>query len=285
MVLLHRKLHIKAGAFDGLGANRRQMMMHYLSLIDSAAEMSRVNIEGQMGLFSDNNSISGVFEKFKPMEEFRYVDLLCFEKFATGMYISGHPTDPYRYALKLMRIPEIKVITENLKQRKYGNGIAVCMCGVMDDLSVRYTSTGRKMGFLSIQDSSGFAECTVFPDTFLQCEKKLEYGNVLFISGKISVKPKYNDSFVAERIYDENEFEKILLNKRLCIKIQSNEKDKITKISELFVENLGKNQVCFYISDMKKFVKPKNISGVLVNNMIYDELSAVTGENTLGFID
>lgn len=276
---------IKSGAFDGLGANRRQMIMNYLSLIDSAAEISRTNLEGQMGLFSDNNSLSEVVEKFKPMEEFRYADLLCFEKFATGMYISGHPTDPYRFALKLMRIPNIKLITENLKERQYGNGLAVCMCGVMDDLSVRYTSTGRKMGFLSIQDASGFAECTIFPDVFLQCEKKLEYGRLLFISGKISSKAKYNDSFVAEKIYDEKEFEKIIVNKRLCIKMQSNEKDKILKVSEILAKNPGQNQICFYLYDLKKFVKPKNISSVLVNNMIYDELSVVTAENALGFID
>lgn len=274
---------IKSGAFDGLGANRRQMMLNYMSLMDNAAEISRSNIEGQIGLFSEEGSAT--IEKFKPANEFRYADLLCFEKFATGMYISGHPTDSFKYALKLMRVPEIKIIKENLKSRRYKNGTAVCMCGVMDDLSVRYTSTGRKMGFLSVQDPTGFAECTVFPDVFLRFEKKLEYGKVLFISGKISSKKNYNDSFIAENIYDENEFEEILKKKRLCIKINSGDKQELLKISSILEGFSGESQLCFYLTDIKKIVKPKSNNGVLLCEELFERLIKNLGTDNLGLIN
>lgn len=64
------------------------MISNYEFLMDSASSFSKSNLEGQMGLFSEENSPTAVDVEFKPEEEYRYADLLCFEKFATGMYIS-----------------------------------------------------------------------------------------------------------------------------------------------------------------------------------------------------
>ncbi|MBQ8434439.1 MAG: DNA polymerase III subunit alpha, partial [Oscillospiraceae bacterium] len=277
---------IKAGAFDGLGANRRQMISNYVSLLDTAGEISRSNIEGQMGLFSDETeNRTGVFEEFAPMEEFRYADLLCFEKFATGMYISGHPTDPYKTILELMHVPAAREISDKLKERKYTNDTPVCLCGVMEDLSVRYTSTGRKMGFLTLQDSTGFTECTAFPDVFLQNEKKLEYGKLLFIKGKISSNSKYNDSFVAENIFDEEEFQRLVKQKKLCIKVCSREKEKILRLTELLNGFRGENAICFYLTDLKKLIKPKKISGVMLNQELLNGICKLLGNENAGLID
>lgn len=276
---------IKSGAFDGLGANRRQAVLNYPAIMENAEEMYRSNIDGQMGLFSDNNVSNSIFEQLKPAEEYSYTDLLCFEKFATGMYISGHPIDPYRSQLRLMRVPETRTITENLKGRSYADKTELFMCGVMDDMSVRYTSDGRKMGFLSVQDTSGCAECTVFPDTFAKYEKKMEYGNILFISGKVSSKARYNDSFIAETIFDEEELKKIIEKKRLCIKVSSKDREIISHISETLKKYPGERQVCLYLTDMKKFLKPKNISGVLVNDQFYNELMTLLTQSEAGFID
>lgn len=277
---------IKAGAFDDLGANRRQMISNYMFLIDTAGEISRSNIEGQMGLFSDDtDQQSGVFENFATMEEFRYADLLAFEKFATGMYISGHPTDPYKTALRFMKLPEIRKLSEGLKEHKYSHNTPVSICGVLDDLSVRYTSTGRKMGFLNIQDTTGYTECTVFPDLFLSNEKKLESGNVLFIRGKISANKKYNDSVVAEEIFDEQELLKIINSKKLCIKINSFEKEKIQQIINLLENFAGESAVCFYLIDSKKLVKLKSISGILICERLFSELSRIIDTENIGLID
>ncbi len=277
---------IKSGAFDGLGANRRQMISNYMFLIDTAGEISRTNIEGQMGLFSDDvQEQSTIFEEFAPMEEFHYADLLGFEKSATGMYISGHPTEPYKIALKYMKTLEIHKLTEGLKERKFSNNTPVCICGVLDDLSVRFTSTGRKMGFLSLQDSTGFCECTVFPDLFLPNEKKLESGNVVFIKGKVSSKKKYNDSFIADEIYDANDLWNIISRKRFCIKISSSEKEKIVALTDVLNKHKGDSEVCFYLTDLKKLIKLKNIAGVYINEKLITELSALINVENMGIID
>lgn len=60
-----------------------------------------------MNLFPDgNNRIHQKF-KFKSQEEYKYNDLLEFEKLSTGMYISGHPLDEFRIYTKLMKLNSI----------------------------------------------------------------------------------------------------------------------------------------------------------------------------------
>ena len=42
---------IKAGAFDGFGLKRRQLMMIYIQVVDSVAQDKKHNMAGQMSLF------------------------------------------------------------------------------------------------------------------------------------------------------------------------------------------------------------------------------------------
>lgn len=276
---------IKAGAFDGLGANRRQMINNYEFLIDSAADFSRANLEGQMGLFSGDNSSPAAVMEFKSEPEYRFADLLCFEKFATGMYISGHPTDPYKAALKLMRIPEAGTVQNGLKEGIYSKNQIVSLFGAMDDVTVRYTSAGKKMGFLTLQDTGGSVECTLFPETYAKSERKLIYGNVLYVTGKISSKSSYGSSVIAENIFDENEFDDILKSKKFCIKCLSSQREIIKSADEIIKNYPGENQVIFYLTDLKKYLKPKNSAGVKICSKVLNELCKILNINSMGLID
>lgn len=276
---------IKSGAFDGLGANRRQMISNYEFLMDSASSFSKSNLEGQMGLFSEENSPTAVDVEFKPEEEYRYADLLCFEKFATGMYISGHPADPYKTALKLMHIPDALHVQSNLKEGVYSKNQVISFFGAMDDITVKYTSTGKKMGFLTLQDTSGSVECTLFPETYAKYEKKLVYGNVLYVVGKVSSKNSYGYSVIADSIFDENEFDNILSSKRLCIKVKSSQKDIIRSTAEIIRQYSGENEVCFYLTDLKKYLRLKDFNKISIKDDVLDKLCEILNVNDIGLIN
>ncbi|MGN1481150.1 DNA polymerase III subunit alpha [Porcipelethomonas sp.] len=276
---------IKAGAFDGLGANRRQMINNYEYLMDSIASFSRANLEGQIGLFASENSSGKNEIVFKPEKEYRYADLLCFEKFATGMYISGHPVDPYKTALKLMRVPDSSEIHRNIETGSYAKNQIVCFLGVMDDVSVRYTSTGKKMGFLNLQDTCGSMEFTVFPEAYAKYEKKFIYGNLLYIFGKVSRNKSYNDTIAVDSIFDEEEFSEIISRKRFCIKLSGTDKNIIIQAAEILKKYPGRHEVCFYLTGLKKYIKLKGDYKISLDSKMLSELNKIIKSDDIGLID
>ena len=88
---------IKAGALDGLGATRRQLMMIYASLMDQVAQERKNSLSGQMSLFDFmGEEEKKEFEVHLPdVGEYEKEELLSFEKEVLGIYISGHPLEKY----------------------------------------------------------------------------------------------------------------------------------------------------------------------------------------------
>lgn len=190
---------IKSGCFDGLGSNRREMMSEYEYFMDSYSSASRSSIEGQMNLFPDAMSSEKSGRKAVRCEEFSYTDMLEFEKLATGMYISGHPIGKHRIYADLLKLPVISVI------KKYDGGKnkndEFGFIGVIDDITVHYTSTGRKMVFADVQDMTGAVSCTVFPDVYEAYKSKIDHGKIVYIRGRVSPKDDYELSVILSLIH------------------------------------------------------------------------------------
>ncbi len=88
---------IKAGAFDGLGGSRRQLMMVYGSMMDSTARKRKHSIAGQMTLFDlAPEEEKKRYEIHLPdVDEYPKEELLVMEKEVLGIYVSGHPLEEY----------------------------------------------------------------------------------------------------------------------------------------------------------------------------------------------
>ena len=75
---------IKCGALDGMGANRRQMLMAVPSVLDSIAEEKKVIIEGQMKLFGDDSEFHDE-PSLPDVEEFTKREILDMERETAGI--------------------------------------------------------------------------------------------------------------------------------------------------------------------------------------------------------
>ncbi len=271
---------IKSGCFDNLGQNRREMMADYEYLIDNYSDILKQNIEGQMTLFSNDNSCTGYKNTHCP--EYDYTDLLEFEKQATGMYISGHPLDKYRFIAELMKLNKISDIKKQTDE-KYKN-TEVGFIGIIDDITEHYTSTGKKMCFLKIQDTVGEIRCTVFPQQYELYKSKISYGKIVYISAKISQKSGYDVSVIADNICFEEEFEKIYHNKKLCIKIDSTDAG-VSDILQISQKFSGSTKLCFYLTDQRKYVFKRSISDVNLCRELAQVLFEKYGKSNVGLID
>ncbi len=189
---------IRCGALDGLGANRRQMLLSMDQFLDFiSAERSR-SIEGQLDLFGMNPEESN--EPTLPVvSEFPPVDLLDMEKQCAGLYLSGHPLSEYDDVINTVKADRINDIVSN-DDRTYSDGKKVDVFAIVSKVKLKTTKNGQQMAFVDIEDKYGTVEMIVFPNTLMEYGGLLQEGNVLRIAGTISSRDEDDRKIICDTI-------------------------------------------------------------------------------------
>ncbi|MDE6103867.1 MAG: hypothetical protein K2F60_05020, partial [Oscillospiraceae bacterium] len=73
--------------------------------------------------------------------------------------------------------------------------------------------------------------------------------------------------------------------KRLCIKVKSSQKDVIRSTAEIIRQYSGENEVCFYLTDLKKFLRLKDFNGISIRDEAFDKLCEILNMSDMGLID
>ena len=268
---------IKAGAFDGLGLNRRQLLDSYDMILDMAGSGSRGVIEGQLDLFgsADTESLNMKIP-FKP--EFERKKLLAMEKEAAGMYLSGDPVSEYEHLSLLLRTAK----TFDIACGNYKDGENVRMLCVVQERKLHVTRSGSKMCFLTLSDDTGELEAVVFPDLFSAAGSSLTEGSIHYISGRVSQKDD-SYSLICESIVPEDGFAAMVGRMRLCIKVRSDESP-MDRLAGICAKYRGETEVCFYLTDVKKTVRPRQPLTVSITADSFAELTEAFPRENIGLI-
>ena len=270
---------IKAGAFDGLGLNRRQMLENYESLLENASSGKRGVIDGQLGFLDIEDAHEmGVRIPFKP--EFDEKRLYLLEKEATGMYLSGSPLNACQWLGELMHTRSAGSINTDTSLK---DGESVKLICILDGKKMHVTKKGDKMCFLDLSDNSGTLEAVVFPDLYAVSNAKLLEGSVLLISGRVSVKDD-RVTIICGSIVSEFEFERMTENMKLCIKTTSDKAVISPELLRICSENKGNTAVCFYLTDARKTVLPKNRLSLKTSAVSAGELKKLYSVSEIGLI-
>lgn len=189
---------IRCGALDGLGANRRQMLLSMDQFLDYiSAERSR-SIEGQLDLFGMNPEESN--EPSLPVvSEFSPADLLDMEKQCAGLYLSGHPLSEYDDVINTVKADRINDIVSN-EDRSYFDGKKVDVFAIVSKVKLKTTKNGQQMAFVDIEDKYGTIEMIVFPNTLMEYGGLLQEGSVLRIGGTISSRDEDDKKIICDTI-------------------------------------------------------------------------------------
>ena len=270
---------IKAGAFDGLGLNRRQMLENYESMLESAGSDKRGVIDGQLGFLGDDDTQDmGVRIMHKP--EFEKKMLYAMEKEATGMYLSGSPLTACQWLGELLHTRTAAFVNSDTSVKDGDNVKLLC---VVESKKMHVTKKGDKMCFLEVSDGTGELEAVVFPDLFAVSGAKLTEGAVLLISGKISVKDD-RITVICGAVTAEQEFERIVSNLKLCIKTTSDKAVIQQGLVQLCSEYRGTTAICFYLTDARKTVLPKNRLSLKVDADSAEKLKKLYNSQEIGLI-
>jgi len=145
---------IKAGAFDGMGASRRGLLMHVSQGIEMMQIARHERQSGQQSFFG--GAETAVVDPVITEEEFPQSELLEFEKELLGLYISADPLDQYRDIISLYCRPLASTSSMREAQSAIIGGRITAMRRIA-------TKKGDQMAFVTMSDGESEAEVTIFP--------------------------------------------------------------------------------------------------------------------------
>ena len=169
---------IKAGALDAF-ESRSKLLTNLEGLLAYGKELAKKpkNQDSLFGGFSDDSAVSITLQDAPPLD---LKEKLAWEKELLGLYISGHPLDPYKE--KLMNREQ--TIDRLLKQGR--KGVTVVAAGILDDVRVIRTKKNDEMAFFTLSDFTGSLDGVVFPNAFDEYKSFLEPDQCVALKGRIS---------------------------------------------------------------------------------------------------
>jgi DNA polymerase III subunit alpha len=182
---------IKSGALDEFGERGHllanlETLLHYHKERISTPE----NQNSLFGLMADSATLPSL--RLAPAPEATQKERLSWEKDLLGLYLSGHPLEPYRDKL-LARDLNIK------KLESFKEGTEAVIAGIVNEARTVTTKGNEQMVFMKLADFSGVTEVAVFPRVLTEFKQFVLADACIAIKGKVS-KRKGETSFIAEKI-------------------------------------------------------------------------------------
>ena len=280
---------IYSGALDSLDMNRRQMITVLPEVMAQAETNGRIMAGGQMGLFGDEQEIFEV--KTPDLSEFEIKDKLAFEKEYTGIYISGHPLAHYQTvkdALKTDNIGEIIAETSSESvMSKYHDNSRVNILAIVTSVKKKVTKNNDTMAFITVEDTQASMEVIVFAKNYLDYMGMLSVGNVLLITGRLSLREDEECKLVCESVtlapekVNAPEKPKKIENKGLYFRLKNKECEEYKKIQHVLDVFDGNTPVYYYFTDEKKTVRHHSRM-CDINDSMLRELKRIVGDENIG---
>ena len=198
---------IRAGAFDSMGYRRRALQQVAPLILDSVSRAEKDNISGQMDLFGGGDEAQEETRQSIPIpdvEEFTPQEKMIMEKEITGLYLSGHPMDEYRDAVKRLGAAPIRAILNDFSgedgPQRYRDNQLVTLAGVVVSVRTRPTKNRSLMSYVMFEDDSGAMELIAFQKALEQGGAYLKENAVLLVRGRISVRDEKEPQLMVETI-------------------------------------------------------------------------------------
>ena len=201
---------IRSGAFDSMGARRSQLIKVYESVMDSVAAQQRENAEGQMDFFSmaaDNDEKSNSVKEIPlpDIPEYTPEELMTMEKATTGLYLSGHPMDHYRDAVRKLHAPTIVSIIEDFSREngpeRFTDGQRITIAGVITSSKTKTTKNNSLMAYVMVEDDTASMELLCFSRVLETCGAYMKENQAVVVKGRLSVRDEKAPQIMCDSIY------------------------------------------------------------------------------------
>ncbi len=207
---------------------------------------------------------------------------LDYEKEVTGMYMSGHPLDNYKFEMKHYNITPLADYNEfKAAVTTHANpSVQFRLAGLVVDAQHRLTKTGKNFGVLTIEDYSGKSEFMLWSEDYVKYTNYLEKGMIVMVEG--SFRQRYNSDQYDFKLAKLHLLDTVKpnLTKQVVIDVEPQfvNEEMVNFIDKNIKANPGKTSIKFNIIDTRhKFkVGMYSLERSLTMN---DELAIFLNEN------
>lgn len=196
---------IKAGAFDGMGGNRPQLLAVFESAMDANSSLRKQTVDGQISLFDMAFGGAPLVQEnhtLPNLPDYPLRQRLALEKEIAGVYITGHPLDDYRDVLG--KLPFSTADLDGLEEREDRglslDGQIVDMGGILTEVKGKATKKGAYMGFITLEDLTGQIECLVFPKVYERYQGMMAVNDLVVLHGRLSIREEEAPKLLVEKL-------------------------------------------------------------------------------------
>ncbi len=211
-------------------------------------------------LFGDLPAVMDVpVPKIPVCEAWTLTELLDHEKEVTGMFMSGHPLDNFRFEINhygITSLQEFNEIKDTVSLQSNPNK-PFRLAGLVIDAQHRVSRQGKNFGSLVLEDYSGKSEFMLWSEDYNRFRNYMEKGTNLFVTG--SFKQRYNKSEFEFKIEKIMLLESIKqqLTKQVIIDMEARHLN--DKMLHFFENNIkshpGRTGIKFTIKEPKNHLK------------------------------
>ena len=189
--------------------------------------------------------------KIPACEPWPLVVQLDYEKEVTGIFLSGHPLDDYRFEMEHYGIAKIAFLNEYREEKEKVSSNAIFkIMGLVSDAQHRIAKSGNKFGTFVVEDYSGKMELVLFSEDYMRYSFILQLGATVYITGFF--KQRYNGDFEFKIIsVSLAESVRKNLTKKLMINLPATDvtEDMIRFVQQNLKSNKGSTTLLIGITD------------------------------------
>ena len=273
---------IYAGAFDEFGQLHRaqyfcvaegetQTGLEKITKYGSVVQAQSINTTNT--LFGDLPAVMDIKPPHIPnCPPWSLTEQLDREKEVTGIYLSGHPLDHYKFEIRHYGITTIQDFNEVKDSQTLASaGKTYKLLALVSVANHRISRQGNKFGSFILEDYSGKTELVLFGDDYVKYNAYLQQGQAVFLTG--SFKQRFNKSEFEYKLSSlalaENIKKQLTKQLQLELDVRNVERETVTFLSENVKKFPGKTSLRIIVSEPKNQLRANLVtmdSGVEMND-------------------
>ena len=202
---------IKAGAMDGFGAHRSQLLAILDRAMQSGAAASSDRKSGQKSLFGgDDTEEEEESVDLPEIPELEDRQLLAGEKEVLGFYLSSHPLAAYQAQLSRYCSHSTARIGEAGDRDRVTMGGMVSAVKHSHVKRVRDPNSPTKYVMFDLEDVDGAIRCIQWPSEFVEQGHMIEADAIIVVQGRIDRRGGDESNLVVDRVIPMEELDQCL---------------------------------------------------------------------------